>query len=642
MLKTSQEPTARLMLALALATQLAGTAHAQEEASPAEGAGDLIGDTTPLEAPVTDKLPAPEPVAQGAQGPSISQNVTVNLINRLVKRGVLSPEDAKDLMAQAEADAQAAQAKDQAVHQAIQEATAPPMEDGDMGVAYVPEPVKEQMRTQIKAELLDEFKKDQIAGGDKPQWAQKFNLFGDFRMRYDNTFFPLGNQTKSVSDGNGGVVEVPKGNAFGSFPDFNKINNGSPFDLAGTAYSPQLNVSDNRQRLRLRARLGSEIDLGDDFDLGFRVATGENSSPVSTNQSLGSSGGEFSKYAVWLDRAFLSYNFGDKPYSDITLYLGRFENPFFSSEVMWDDDIGFDGLAMKGKFETGDSAHVFAAAGLFPVFNSAFNLSSSQTGNQLATSNKWLTGVQTGIDWKITDKLSTKFGVAYYDFQNIEGKLSSPYIPLTANDGSDTDWSRPSFAQKGNTYMQIRNIAPDSSNGEGTQYQYQYFGLATPFRDVAVTHRIDYDGYEPVRLSLVNEVIVNTAWNRSDVAANAVNNLGDYKYDSNGDPIEDSNKYEGGNVAWYSNFIFGSPDLSVAGNWQAALGYRYVESDSVVDGFTESDFGGGGTNLKGFSLGVNYALTPYVRLGTRWMSADQIAGPTLKQDILQFDINAKF
>ena len=46
--------------------------------------------------------------------------------------------------------------------------------------------------------------------------------------------------------------------------------------------------------------------------------------------------------------------------------------------------------------------------------------------------------------------------------------------------------------------------------------------------------------------------------------------------------------------------------------------------------------------MKGFTIGGNYALTPSVRVGARWMSANEIAGPTLKSDVLQFDINAKF
>ena len=57
------------------------------------------------------------------------------------------------------------------------------------------------------------------------------------------------------------------------------------------------------------------------------------------------------------------------------------------------------------------------------------------------------------------------------------------------------------------------------------------------------------------------------------------------------------------------------PALEKFGDWQAAVGYRYVESDAVVDGFTDSDFGGGGTNVQGFTIGGNVALSTLVRFG---------------------------
>ena len=95
-------------------------------------------------------------------------------------------------------------------------------------------------------------------------------------------------------------------------------------------------------------------------------------------------------------------------------------------------------------------------------------------------------------------------------------------------------------------------------------------------------------------------------------------------------------------MAWFVNLMAGDAALDECGNWNTFLGYRYVESDSVIDGFTDSDFGGGGTNMRGFTIGGNYALSPSVRLGARWMSASEIAGPTLKSDVLQFDVNAKF
>ena len=89
----------------------------------------------------------------------------------------------------------------------------------------------------------------------------------------------------------------------------------------------------DRHRLRLRARFGVDADLGNGFTAGLRIATGENNSPVTTNQSLGlanqGQGGNFSKYAIWLDRAFLNHEAGGLPTKNLSLTLGRFDNPFF-------------------------------------------------------------------------------------------------------------------------------------------------------------------------------------------------------------------------------------------------------------------------------------------------------------------------
>ncbi len=62
----------------------------------------------------------------------------------------------------------------------------------------------------------------------------------------------------------------------------------------------------------------------------------------------------------------------------------------------------------------------------------------------------------------------------------------------------------------------------------------------------------------------------------------------------------------------------------------------------MVDGFTDSDFGGGGTNLQGYTFAGALALGPRVVLGLRWMSANEIAGPPLETDILQVDVSGKF
>ena len=70
--------------------------------------------------------------------------------------------------------------------------------------------------------------------------------------------------------------------------------------------------------------------------------------------------------------------------------------------------------------------------------------------------------------------------------------------------------------------------------------------------------------------------------------------------------------------------------------------YKHLESDAVVDGFTDSDFHLGGTNAKGWISGVNFGLGKNTWLTARWLTANEISGPPLSIDVFQFDINARF
>ena len=537
--------------------------------------------------------------------------MTVNLINRLVQKGILSQAEAATMIQQAEADAATAA---QAVATQVAAAVPPPTAD-DLRVSYIPEVVRNQMRDQIKQELMAQARSEKWSEKSAPDWTSKFRPFGDIRGRYESTIFPAGNDNSGV------------------FYNFNAINTGAPYDFskANKQWWPTYNVDQDRQRARLRARLGTDIMLGDGFNGGIRIATGDSNSPTSTNQTLGGSGGSFSKYQVWLDRAFLSYDAGPGDGEELVLLMGRFDNPFFSTEIQWDDDLGFDGLAARGKVKLTDRVSTFFTVGAFPVYNTDFNFASNQP-EKFTSTDKWLAGAQFGIDWKIATDLTAKVGVAYYDFNKISGKLSTPFIPLSASDAGSTDSTRPGFAQRGNTYMALRDIDNSSSlNDYGNNSQYQYFGLASEFRNLTLTGKLEYDGYDPLRLSLIGEVTKNLAFDSTAVAARAANNFG-----------ANSGPFAGGDTAWNLQFQVGKPALETFGDWQAGFGYRYVESDAVVDGFTDSDFGGGGTNLQGFTLGGNLALSRAVRCGLRWMSSNEIVGPPLRSDILQFDLHAKF
>ncbi len=565
--------------------------------------------------PVTPAADAAAPIPR-------SQNLTLNLIRRLVQRGVLPQSDADDLIKLAEEDTAAAKAEATAQPTPSGSATTvatthAPAPSDTVRVTYVPEFVKKQIREEVKQDVLAQARAERWAAPRSfPEWVSRYTLFGDVRLRYEGLFFPSGSDNT------------------GAFPNFNAINTGSPFDVAGTVFSPQYNVDQTRYRPRLRARVGASIDLEEGFTSGLRLATGENNNPVTASQSLGvangAQGGNFSKYAVWLDRAFIKYDAYNR---NVSATIGRFDNPFFATNLIWSDDLGFDGAVVKAKRQLAPTLVPFVTAGAFPVFNTDLNFSNTQPA-KFKSEDKWLYAAQVGIDWSVNHDFSAKLGAAYYDFQNIEGKLSDPFTPVTSSDAGDTDDSRPAFAQSGNTYMALRNIVPNVLNNFGAINQWQYFGLATPFRDVALTARLDYNQFAPFQISLQTEVIQNTAFHRGLVAKKAVNNLG----------AAGAGAFVGGNNAWMVGLRAGAVALEKRWDWNTSLTYKYVASDSVVDGFDDADFGGTrlGTNLKGYILGGNLALSRRVWLSLRWMSADSVSGPVFKNDLFQFDFNGKF
>ena len=612
----------------AFCTLASPSAHAAEEMK--EGATTQVA--PPPAEPGAQSGPADLiPPGAGASAPSF--NVTINLIHRLVQKGLLTKEDAADLLKQAEADAATARVQIQqdaiaAAQIVVAQAVASgaigdpvPMPDDAVRVTYIPENVKKQIRDEVKNDVMAKAKAENWAAPHQiPGWVTRFRVSGDIRIRGEGDYYPSGNDNT------------------GAFPNFNAINTGAPFDVSGTIFSPQLNVDQDRRRIRLRARIGAEIEMGDGFTAGLRIATGDSNTPTSTNQSLGlanqGQGGQFSKYAIWLDRAFLKYEIGGQPGRNLALLAGRFDNPFFSTELIYDEDVGFDGGALQASYEVLKGLTPFFNGGAFPIFNTDFNFSSNQSAKFRST-DKWLYGLQTGLDWKLRKDLTMKVAGSYYYFDGVDAKLSTPYTPLTRDDAGNTDDRRPSFAQKGNTYTPLRNIVPNASNNFGTTNQFQYFGLASKFKPAAFTGKLEYSGFEPVTLSLTGEYIKNFGFSRRDISRLAINNRGP-------GGVGTAGQYAGGDIAWIVGFKAGAATLQKRWDWQLGATYRYVESDAVIDGFNDSDFGHGGTNQEGYTLFGTVALSPRFSVTARWLSSDEIAGPPLKSDIFMLDLNGKF
>ncbi|HTG83152.1 MAG TPA: putative porin, partial [Geobacteraceae bacterium] len=126
------------------------------------------------------------------------------------------------------------------------------------------------------------------------------------------------------------------------------------------------------------------------------------------------------------------------------------------------------------------------------------------------------------------------------------------------------------------------------------------------------------------------DFVKNLAFNRGDVEAIAFQEI------SLDGPVSP------GDTGYQVGVTVGYPTVEKFGDWKGLLFYKHLESDAVIDAFTDQDFHLGGTNAKGWIVGGDFGLTKNVWLSTRWYTADQISGPPLAIDIFQFNLNAKF
>ncbi|MFP5419208.1 MAG: putative porin [Gammaproteobacteria bacterium] len=490
---------------------------------------------------------------------------TLNLINLLVEQGVLKQEAADALLAKART-----QAADKI---AQQQATETAAEKGVVRVTYVPETVKREIREQVRQEVVAQAKLERWGDVNAvPEWLDRLKWEGDIRLRYQGDLFSDGNAPETI------------------------------FQAIGQNAS---NTLEDRQRERIRLRLGLNANVTSKVDAGIRITTGNTSDPVSTNQTLGNYD---NKYSLVLDRAFVKL----RPVEDLSLWGGRIPNPFFSTDLVWDDDVNFEGAAVSYAPGAKDPQRVFkpfVTAGVFP-------LQEIEQKAGVAAPDKWLYAAQAGLEWAPSTRARFKLGAAYYQYRNVAG-VPNPTPTATGL----YDLSAPQFRQKGNSLFVVDSDADnDTTQGDNV------YGLAADYRIANLTLVADFAQFFPIHVIGSVDWARNVGFDQSKILART------------GQTIEPETD------GYQVKLTVGHPTFKYVDDheWQAFVGYRYVERDAVLDAFTDSDFHLGGTNAKGFMIGGAYALYKNTWLSARWMSSDQISGLPLAIDVFQLDLNARF
>jgi hypothetical protein len=496
------------------------------------------------------------------------RQTTLNLIQILVQQGVLTQEKANQLTQQAEQKAKEAVAA---------QAQAKP-EPGVVRVQLVPESVKKQIADQVREEVVAQAKQERW--GDEnavPEWVDRIKIEGELRVGYQADRFAKSNRPPAE------------------------------FNTAGQLIN---NTTEDRDRMRMRATLGVNAKVTPAISAGLRLTTGSLTDPTSTTQTQGIYD---NKYTFSLDRAFLKIN-SDDTLPWLTVSAGRIPNPWFSTNLVWNDSLNFEGVALTADPYTRDGSvwRPYATVGLFPIQD-------VESSNVVKGKSKWLYGAQIGTEWVPDAKTRGKVGLAYYDYRDISGVKNS-------FNNTAYDKTAPDFRQKGNTMFDISGTA-------GTTL----WGLAADYQVLNLTGVLDMNLFNPAHVILTGDYVENIGASRSRTAAR-----------TNG-AIDRDLQTKG----YLARVAVGMPTMLLRGDWQLSLAYRYLEADAVLDAFTDSDFHLGGTNNKGYILGGQYGLGKNSWITARYMSSNEIGGSTqagagtvsnlgLAIDVFQVYFNARF
>lgn len=493
---------------------------------------------------------------------------TLDILQVLVDKGVLSQDDANAVLGEAR---KRAEARSDVVR-----------------VPYVPEALRAEIKEEVKAEVLATARTENWAQPDAlPSWLNRFSLNGDVRVR---------GEWKSYGDGNTPLI-----------PNVTAIR--ASGGIAANATPPFLSTTDGRYRTRVRARFGLDARVSDSVEASLRFVSGDVADPVSTNETLSPN---FDKIDVSLDRAFIRISpFREQPmFRQTSAIFGKFDNPFFSTEIMWDRDVQFDGAALTTEIPLGDhfsSPRIFGTIGAFPLDEFSTK-----------TPDKVLYAAQLGAAYQPNERMKFRVAGAYYYFDNVQGQFNTPGL-------RDNDETTPRRVQYGNSLFNVRR-----DNGPTNSL---LFGLASGYEVAAITGRAEFKLTDTMTLSFDGEALLNTAFDEDALTT------------VYGVPASS------GDTAWHLRGTIGNPRVDDRGQWQLSAGWRHLEADATLDLFTDSDFGLGGTDQEGFVIRGALGLSQRLSLEASWYSArtidliDPLTGAradSIDVDTAQIDLLVKF
>jgi len=337
----------------------------------------------------------------------------------------------------------------------------------------------------------------------------------------------------------------------------------------------------DQNRFRFRLRFGAVATFMDDFEAGFRLTSSQQQGnfggdPISGNATMTDNA---SKKYIFIDQAYGKWSPLKGPHLSGSVTVGKMENPFVFSDMVFDPDYTPEGMALQTGYRFNDAQSLQLIGGAFVL---------DELGG--SSDDAYLYGVQARLDSSWTTKVKISAGIAGMIIQN-DQSLVNGAVP-NINRGND------------------RNADPVPGS-------YPVYNFNPIVGDVSLTYTFDsgplYTGPFPVKFG--GDAIYNPA------AASSSASLAD-------------------NYGYSAGILIGKAGKK--GTWELAYTWKFLGGNAWWEELVDSDFGafyqapqvnsglgagyGSGTGVQGHIVKLAYSPYDCIILSAKWFRTELLNG----------------
>ena len=404
-------------------------------------------------------------------------------------------------------------------------------------------------------------------------------------------------------------------------------------DRSGTGSTATTDVDETRDRARYKLTLGVKTESGDWYtDLALAMGANGRSDNATFGKSAAFNTGNGNaniddKETLFVKRAMIGWKATDW----LTLEAGRMNNPLYTTPMVWDADLNFEGLAEKVNYKV-DFADLFFTAAQAEYQGDRKNFT---PGSDSITTE--LFAFQGGAKYAFDDHTNAKAALTYTTYSH--NSANTPFTPGLSTSGAGGN--PPATA-----------LASNAAKAAALGYQTSAFGV-NDLDTIEIPAEFNYYmNANSIGVRLFGDYVHNMSG--SDRAANACLQSG-----SNAALCSAGND----DNAWMLGVAVGSAadfksfesNKMVKGDWAARVWYQDVGVYSVDPNAVDSDFMDSRVNMKGTTFKAQYNFTDNVftnfayghatrknkALGTAG-AANDLALNLKDFDLLQLDLTYKF